>query len=431
MASMDDAEHDESGESVPSSRDRGESAFGPPTSEFGPPVGEFGPPVDAFGPPTATGKPVGWQPADGPDRPTIGWQPADTPERPSLGWQPVDQPAQPTVPAPPQQYRAPDSTGSREIVQPQQYRAPDSTGSREIVQPQQYRAPDSTGSQETVRYPDQSVAQQGGPDTGARWRTAPPRPSEQSADAPKPQYGQTGQPRSLWDDDDLAKKLAAPREPSVAARGSGSGKGSSSGSLWDDEDLVLKVGGTSGRQVSTPPADRPRRNRGVLIGGIAAAVVVVVAIVGVIVFAMRGMGDTSTSAAATSAPAAGSGLDCAAKTTPTMVVGNGPGDTNSGPGAILGYWHALIVDRDARLMHSFSAPNVNLQPVQELQATIDAQIPKGATFCATITLQAPGQYSVVVTQRDPSGKITGYNPEVITTAVVGGKTLVQLTRVLN
>ncbi|MFF3569406.1 hypothetical protein [Nocardia jiangxiensis] len=423
MASMDDAEHDESGESVPSSRERGESSFGPPTSGFGPPVGEFGPPVDAFGPPTGGGS-VGWQPADGPDRPSVGWQPADGSERPSLGWQPVDQPAPPTVPAPPQQYRAPDSTGSREIVQPQQYRAPDSTGSREIVQPQQYRSPDSTGSQETVRYSDQSGGQQGGPDTGSRWSTVPPRPPaqpEQPADPPKSQYGQSGQPRSLWDDDDLAKKLAAPREPGVAARGSASGKGSSSGSLWDDDDLVLKVGGSSGRQTSAPTSDGPRRNRGVLIGGIAAAIVVVVAIVGVIVFAMRGHG--STNADPTAAPAAqpsseADGAGCQAYANGTTTVGNGPGDTKSGAGAILGFEHAIYTDRSAQKALTFVMPN----KVDVAQQVID-QYPVGTTYCLRINELTTNSFAVVITEHQPGGKTQTYQ-ELIDTQKVGDKYLI-------
>ena len=419
MASMDDAEHDESGESVPPSRERGESGFGPPTSGFGPPVGEFGPPVDAFGPPTGGGS-VGWQPADGPDRPSVGWQPADGSERPSLGWQPVDQPAPPTVPAPPQQYRAPDSTGSREIVQPQQYRAPDSTGSREIVQPQQYRSPDSTGSQETVRYSDQSGGRQGGPDTGSRWSTVPPRPSappEQPADPPKSQYGQSGQPRSLWDDDDLAKKLAAPREPSVAARGSASGKGASSGSLWDDDDLVLKVGGSPGRQTSAPTSDGPRRNRGVLIGGIAAAVVVVVAIVGVIVFAMRGHGDTNTSGPTTSAQA-DTGLNCENFSNGAVTTGNGAGDTRSGPGAILGFEYGIYTERSAAKAQQFVVPG----RLDVSQQVIDAY-PKGITYCLQINSLAPGTYKVDITELHPNGDKPRYG-DVFSVQNINGKFLI-------
>ncbi|WP_157121317.1 hypothetical protein [Nocardia miyunensis] len=417
MASMDDAEHDESGESAPPSRDRGESGFGPPVSGFGPPVGDFGPPVDAFGPPTGGGS-VGWQPADGPDRPSVGWQPADTPERPSLGWQPVDQPAPPTVPAPPQQYRAPDSTGSREIVQPQQYRAPDSTGSREIVQPpQQYRSPDSTGSQETVRYSDQSAGQQGGPDTGSRWRTVPPRSPgqpEQSADKPQSQYGKSGQPRSLWDDDDLAKKLAAPREPSVAARGSSTGKGSS---LWDDDDLVLKVGGAPGRQTSAPSSDGPRRNRGVLIGGIAAAVVVVLAIVGVIVFAMRGSSDKSAGGATSSAQA-DKGLDCQTFSNGALTTGNGPGDTLSGPGAILGFEYGIYTERSAAKAQQFVVPH----RLDVSQQVIDAY-PKGITYCLRINTLAPDTFKVDITELHPNGDKPQYG-DVFSVQNVNGKFLI-------
>ncbi|MQY23349.1 hypothetical protein [Nocardia macrotermitis] len=421
MASKDDSEHDESGE----------SGFGPPTSGFGPPVGEFGPPMDAFGPPTGGGA-VGWQPADAPERPAVGWQPADGGERPSLGWQPVDQqpapPVQPTVPAPPQQYRAPDSTGSREIVQPpQQYRAPDSTGSREIVQPpQQYRAPDSTGSreivqpqqystgsQETVRYSDQAGGQ-GGPDTGT-WQAVPPRPPT------RPEQSQSGQPRSLWDDDDLAKKLAAPREPSVAARGSASGKSSSSGSLWDDDDMALDFGSSSGRQTSAPTSDGSRRNRGVLYGGIAAGVVVVLAIVGVIVYAMRGGDHPSPNPTATpgaQAPTQDGGASCQTYKSGGTTVGNGPGDTNSGVGAILGFEHAIYTDRSAAKALTFVKPNT----VNVAQQVID-QYPVGTTYCLRINELTANSFLVVITENTPDGKTQTYR-EAFDTQQVDGKYLI-------
>jgi hypothetical protein len=168
----------------------------------------------------------------------------------------------------------------------------------------------------------------------------------------------------------------------------------------------------------------------VLLGGIAAGVVVVVAIVAVIVFAMTGRNNPAPAPAPTAAPATDSAMQCTATEAGGVVVGNGPGDTKTGPGAILGYWHAFFVDRNADLMHSFAAPNANLQPAPVLQATIDQQIPKGAAYCVTITTLSPNQYTVVVDQRDPDAKMTRYS-ELINTTVIDGKTLVELIRFIN
>jgi hypothetical protein len=388
MASMDNANHDESGEAAPPHGG----------SDFGPPVSEFGPPMDAFGPPTGESGPVGWQPADAPDRPSVGWQPADAP----------------ATPAPPAQYRAPDSTGSRETV-----RAP---------APDPRRAP----APETVRYTDQG---QQGSDQGTWWQqgAAPQAPGQQPhgqasqghqqvsqrpPTGPRPVAGQsTGPretPRSLWDDDDLAKKLQAPREPAQAA------KGSSGGSLWDDDDLAEQFGPA---RTAAPSSDRGGRGRGVLIGGGIAGVLFVAAIAAIVVFVMHGKNNpqpTNTSLP----PTTPSAFACAASSSAELAVGNGPGDTNSGRGAIFGYWHSYLIDRSAEKMHSFVGPSANIQSSADLQQTINGNVPtSGVNFCVKVTTLAPDQFNVDVTEHDPNGKLTVYK-QLITTGNVNGKNVI-------
>ncbi|WP_216897563.1 hypothetical protein [Nocardia alni] len=423
MASMDDANHDESEDSV------APSGGG---SDFGPPVSEFGPPLDAFGPPTGDKGAVGWQPADGP---SVGWQPADGP---SVGWQPDDAP--PTVPAPPPQYRAPDSTGSRPVVRPpQQYstgsqetvRGQYTSGSHETVRGQQYtsgshetvRGPAQqypTGTHETVRYPDQG----GGPkegDQGTWWQTETTQQSgqagQQYAQAGTPSSGQRPAPRSLWDDDDLAKKLQAPREPAPATP---KGKGSSSGgSLWDDADLANSLAQMTPRSGASSAPVEPRRSRGVLYGGIAAAVVVIVVIIAVVALVLPGKNSKNT--AAVTAPPPSGALDCQAFTNATTTIGNGPGDTTSGPKAILGFEHGIYTDRNAEKALSFTVPG----RFALTQAIIDQQYPSGVSYCLRITTLAPDTFEVEITEHHPDGTSRVYD-ESIYTQTVNSKVLINM-----
>ncbi|WP_330232837.1 hypothetical protein OHA40_10375 [Nocardia sp. NBC_00508] len=88
MTSEGDARENES--------DQSGSEFGPPLGEFGPPVSEFGLAVSEFGPPMGADTGPRWQ---------VPQQPTDHPE---LIWRPAGEPE--TTPAPPPQFRAPDST---------------------------------------------------------------------------------------------------------------------------------------------------------------------------------------------------------------------------------------------------------------------------------------------------------------------------------
>lgn len=431
MAPTDDANHDESGEGK-SSHDRGESGFGPPVSEFGPPL-------DAFGPPTKDAAPVGWQPADEPSRPAVGWQPADEPSRPVVGWQPADEPSRPAVGWQPAEEPSRRGVGWQPVDEPSRpavgWQAADGPATPAVpAPPQQYRAPDSTGSRETVRapgpdprhgpppetvrYSDQGGAQQGS-DQGTWWHQgsapaqgAPQRPPT----GPQRQVaGQSTGPRSLWDDDDLAKKLQAPREPAQGP------KGSPTGSLWGDDDLVENFG--SPRQAA-PVGERGGRGRGVLIGGVAAVVVVVAAIAAVVVLLTHGRGEQHP-APPVAVPTTTSAADCQASVTPDLTIGNGLGDTKTGQGAILGYWHAFLVNRNADLVHSFTAPDANLLPSPDLQKAIDAQVPTGVTYCVKITTLAPDQFNVNVTQRESDGKVTVYR-QLIETTNLNGKTVIHV-----
>ncbi|WP_227984140.1 hypothetical protein [Nocardia spumae] len=384
-------------------RDEGESEFGPPVSGFGPPLNDFGPPTGdsgAFGPPT--GESGAFGPPTGESR-SVGWSPVGEPERPNLGWQPADAPAQPSVPPPPAQYRAPDSTPAPETVRhsaPEASRAPEA---RRNAVPEPKQGANPARSPETVRYLDSAGSSGSDGDRGSWWKDDsgfPPAPPREK-------------PGSLWDDDELAKKLAVPRAGTDAKAGSGS--------LWDDDDLAKKL--APSRPAAGPDLDETHRNRGVLYGGIGAAAVLVVALIVVIVFATRGGDDTSNNAQP--GGATGASGNCAARTEGNIVYGNGPGDTSSGSNAIFGYQHAYYTERNAEKAHTFIAPGANVQPPPDLQKTIDDHIPQGTTYCLRIASTAPSQFNVEVTEHHPDGTQSLYL-EVITTVNQGGRNLIQL-----
>ncbi|MFJ1460099.1 hypothetical protein [Nocardia sp. N2S4-5] len=417
MASEDDAGREESGR--PGAPGRGESEFGPPLSEFGPPLGDFGPPLKDFGPPTG-------------EAPAVGWAPADSPERPTLGWQPADAPAAPPVPPPPPQYRAPDSSTagpdlSRPVqadprtAEPRRSLGPDlsrpAQADPRTAEPQRSPGPDLSRPAQAEPRRTSNLDLSRPPLAGSRGVVPrqPPRPADASDDRGSWRQGPPTPPRessgSLWDDDDLAKKLVAARP--TAQR-------ESSSSLWDDDDLAKKLAAPRTEPEAEP--EKSGRNTRVLIGGLAAAFVVIVAIAAVIVFATRNNGQDSAPTAGP-APSAAGAADCQTKTDGNVTTGNGPGDTASGIGAILAFQHAYYTDRNATLARGFAAPDVNLLPAADLQKAIDEQIPRGTSYCLRIVTAQPDRFNVEITEHRPDGATALY-AQVITTVVVDGRTLV-------
>ena len=360
---------DRDSEHQPGSREGGASGFGPPVSDFGPPVGDFGPPVGDFGPPVSE---FGAPPNDfGPPRgaaPHVGWSPVDDPERPNLGWQPADGPPEPPAPPPPEADIPPGDERTEIVRDVPRFQPPG---------PQPPGPPAGPPTPPPMRPPQQraEMPDQGGSDPNA---PGPPRAA-----------------RSLWDDDELAKQVFAPRpEPQRE-----------SSSLWDDE-----PGDTS--EPSRPEPDRPRRNTGVLIGGLIATLVVVVAIAAVIVvFATRGGGggggggpEDATGPAVSPNTAVG----CPNRTDGRVTIGNGPGGTDTGPGAILGMQHAFYVDRDAAKARTFVASGT----VGIAQEAIDQQVPMGTSYCLRIEEVAPNVYNVDVNEYRPDGGAPQYLQQV-------------------
>ncbi|MEV6361386.1 hypothetical protein [Nocardia asteroides] len=116
---------------------------------------------------------------------------------------------------------------------------------------------------------------------------------------------------------------------------------------------------------------------------------------------------------------------CAGTTSPSVsVTGSGPGDTTSGPAAILGFNYAYYVHRSAEEARQFLTAEPAVKPGDWLQAGIDA-VPAQTHHCVTISpLDTFGDtelWAVTVTEYHPHGE--PFAPrQIITTRTVDGQT---------
>ncbi|MGO4614442.1 hypothetical protein AB4305_09635 [Nocardia sp. 2YAB30] len=333
MTSEGDARENESGQSG--------SEFGPPLGEFGPPVSEFGPPVSEFGPPMGADTGPRWEvPQQPTDHPELTWRPAGDPE---------------AAPAPPPQYRAPDST----------------------VYSERMPAP-----------------------------TEPEQPAAEAAHPP-PMGGEQG---SWWNQSTAESGVPKPPPPS------------DSGLSWAEDPIAMRL---ALRVPATPPPARRSgsSSRGRVLGALA-AVVVLIALTVTIIVVSRNNGDTSAAPDVGSTTAA---LSCPSSKDGKVTVGNGPGDTASGAGAILGFQNAFYVARSGERARSFVAPDADFSTAAVLQQAIDEQIPVGTTHCVRITELGPGTFNVDLTEHRPDGTTIVYQQSV-TTVDRDGKKLVSVIR---
>lgn len=253
--------------------------------------------------------------------------------------------------------------------------------------PPQYRAPDSTS------FPEPRPT----PPVPPR---VPPVDREQAADADKDSWwtrptdtGSVPKPPPLtspslsWSDDPIAKMLtpATPAAPPPPARKSGSHTG-----------------------------------RNVLAGIL--AVVILIGLTVTVIMVSKGSGNdnpTPPVASTSAGPSCPTSISKDGKVT----VGNGNGDTNSGPGAILGFQYAFYVLRSGVNARKFVADDtLNVSPADVIQKGIDEQVPKGTTHCLKISELATGTYAVDLREFRPDGTEQLY-PQTITTVVRDGKNL--------
>ncbi|MEV0246426.1 hypothetical protein AB0H76_07565 [Nocardia sp. NPDC050712] len=119
----------------------------------------------------------------------------------------------------------------------------------------------------------------------------------------------------------------------------------------------------------------------------------------------------------------GPGAACPVERADGMVRSAEPGGTSSGPEAILSFQYAYYVERDAERALQVVAPGASVSPAEVIQKGIGT-IPSGTTHCVRIVTLGENRYSVEITEQRPDGIPATYNKQTVTTAVIGGRTLI-------
>lgn len=174
-------------------------------------------------------------------------------------------------------------------------------------------------------------------------------------------------------------------------------------------------------------ATDPGRKRAVIVLVIA-VLLLVFAAVGV-VFLLGGSGgdragsDAIVPTSLQFSSADGPGADCPAGRTGTEVRGAGRGGAMSGPDAVLAFQYAYYVERSGAAARQLVAPDAAVSPADVIQKGIDS-IPPGTTHCVRIVSVGDNRYSVEVTEHRPGGAPATYSTQTVTTAEIGGRTLI-------
>lgn len=195
---------------------------------------------------------------------------------------------------------------------------------------------------------------------------------------------------------------------------------------WDDDAGAVRTlpGPLAVREQDAPP-DTRRRRAFVVLG--VAVLLLVLAAFGVVYLLGSGGGGSGSAPVVPSAmqfsSAGGPAAECQAGRTPTEVRGAGRGGAMSGPDAILAFQYAYYVDRSGSSARQLVAPDAAVSPAEVIQRGIDS-IPAGTTHCVRITGVGDNRYSVEVTEQRPGGVPATYSRQTVTTAEIGGRTLI-------
>ncbi|WP_207843979.1 hypothetical protein [Williamsia soli] len=179
------------------------------------------------------------------------------------------------------------------------------------------------------------------------------------------------------------------------------------------------------------PSRRRRSLRGYVIAAALLAVVAVVAGVGAfVVFSGGSSSDapvaaqTTPEAPATQAVTAPADPDCPNRTDGPVTTGRDPGGTTSGPAAIKAFEYAYFVDRSGEKARQVVAPLARVPSAQEIQGGLDTGVAPGTGYCLTITDRTGGLWGVELTVLPPAGAEPQVLRQLISTAVVDGRTLI-------
>ncbi|WP_024805547.1 hypothetical protein [Nocardia sp. BMG51109] len=225
--------------------------------------------------------------------------------------------------------------------------------------------------------------------------------------------------RFPWDDEEIEPEVTPRRRPVT------------------DLDATGRVGRDGPGAAASPHTLRERTRpdpwRVALVLAVAVLVLAVAGAVAVYVLHIRG--GPAHSAGPASAVRLTSGIGggaaggfCPTETAERVIRGAEPGGTDSGPAAIMWFQHSYYVERSAERAREVVAPGAPVSPASVIQRGIDS-VPPGTAHCvrvATVSADGDGtgKYAVEVTERRPGGAPATYGKQAVTTAVIGGRTLI-------
>ncbi|MEV0358974.1 hypothetical protein AB0H71_23240 [Nocardia sp. NPDC050697] len=253
-----------------------------------------------------------------------------------------------------------------------------------------------------------------------------------AADTVTPLDARRGE-REQWENDDrfdtyVPSDVTAQRSEFVGGWSDWVGAGAPAAATppgRDDDGAVRTLPGPLAVREQDAPPDTGRRRAVVVLG--VAVLLLVLAAFGV-VYLLGSGGERSGSApvvpsAMQFSSAGGAAAECTASRTPTEVRGAGRGGAMSGPDAILAFQYAYYVERSGSSARQLVAPEAAVSPAEVIQRGIDS-IPAGTTHCVRITGVGDNRYSVEVTEQRPGGVPASYSRQTVTTAEIGGRTLI-------
>ncbi|WP_280421390.1 hypothetical protein [Nocardia carnea] len=155
-----------------------------------------------------------------------------------------------------------------------------------------------------------------------------------------------------------------------------------------------------------PIADRGRGRRAVMLAGPVVVLGLIVAGVSLWWTTNNATDAPAVPSVSTSAVAADWCPDSSAD--PPSVRGNGAGSVSSAAEVILALEYAYYVHRDAGKVRELLAPESRFGTEEDIQAGIDAT-PKGTVHCVEAAPLRQDRWSVLVTERRPSGSTVVHN----------------------
>lgn len=143
---------------------------------------------------------------------------------------------------------------------------------------------------------------------------------------------------------------------------------------------------------------------------------------------------TTAAASTTTEPYPHATADCYPVKSADVVVGAGPGDPTTAPGAILGFQWAYYSDRSGARARDWVAAGADVPDAAAIQAGIDS-VPAATKYCVHVSRAdsdgSGGTWNVVLSEQFPTDKTPQQWAQTVTTRAEGGRVLITAIRKAN